>query len=384
MMTDTATMFHNTTVVQNHLPPTGGQQMQYGSKTRDQQGFTLFELMVVFTILTVFGLALTTLLQNSLKFTFATYQMTDAQESLRTAQEIINRDLLNAGDGLKTLSTIRLPKTFVQTYLTRVPVEDPASPGIINLGIITSDNDVTTTAVPLASPATTYADKTDRQTIVEIDSSFTQVTLPSSPASIDTTGGTITVPAPTAMSNFRAGEIYFLTSADGGTFGTITSVDATNRKLNFANGDTYGLNLTGTGGHIKTISSGGTLAASLQRMKIIHYYVNFEKRLMRRVFGAKCSPAPAVCAGFRESPVAEHIVNVQFTYSMATTDATGNVVPSTGQALTTSDQQIAVRQVEVKVTAETPKELQNRKRQAMSNTTSTSIRNMQFREALQP
>jgi hypothetical protein len=119
-------------------------------------------------------------------------------------------------------------------------------------------------------------------------------------------------------------------------------------------------------------------------MKIIHYYVNSNKMLMRRVFGAKCSPTPAVCAGFRESPVAEHIVDVQFTYSMATTDATGNVVPSTGQALTTSDQQIAVRQVEVKVTAETPKELQNGQRQKLITTTSTSIRNMQFREALQP
>lgn len=359
--------------------------MQYGSRTTNQQGFTLFELMVTLSIMVILGVAVFGLIRDSLRFTVATYQLTDAQESLRTAQEFVNRDLLNAGDGLKSLSTIRIPAAFVTTYLTRAPVIDPATPGIINLGIITSENNVPAgTAVPKASPTATYATNTDRQTILEIDPTFTQVTLPSSPASITSTGGTITIPAPYSMSNFTAGEVYFITSGDGGTFGTITSIDTTNRKLNFANGDDYGLNLTGTGGHIKTISASGTLAASLQRMKMIHYYVNSTGMLMRRVYGAKCSPSPAVCVGFRESPVAEHIVNVQFNYSMVTTDDTGNVVPSTGATLTTSDQQVAVRQVEVKITAETPKTLQNGQQQQLTTTTSTSVRNMQFRQALQP
>jgi len=358
--------------------------MQHGSKTSNQQGFSLVELMVTLVIMVIVGGAVFALMRDSLKITVATYELTDAQESLRIAQEFVNRDLLNAGDGLKSLSTIRLPQAFVTNYLTRAPVTDPATPGIINLGIITSDNNVPATAVPQATPAATYSTGTDRQTILQIDSTFTQVTLPSSPASIDSTGGTITIPASYPLSRFTAGEIYFLTSGDGGTFGTITSIDVTNRKLNFANGDVYGLNLTGTGGHIKTISASGTLATSLQRMKMIHYYVNSDGMLMRRVFGAKCSAAPAVCTGFRESPVAEHIVSVQFNYSMVTTDGSGNVVPSTSTTLTTSDQQVAVRQVEVRITAETPKALQNGQKQQLTTTTSTSIRNMQFRQALQP
>jgi hypothetical protein len=341
--------------------------------------------MITLSIMVILSVAVFGLIRDSLKFTANTYQLTDAQESLRIAQEFVNRDLLNAGDGLKSLTTIRLPQAFVTAYLTRTPITDSETPGIINLGIITSDNDVPLgTAVPNASPAVTYSPNTDRQTILAIDSSFTQVTLPSSPASIDATGATITIPASVPMSNFTAGEIYFLTSGDGGTFGTITSIDTTTRKLTFANGDTYGLNLTGTGGHIKTISASGTLATSLQRMKMIHYYVNSNGMLMRRVFGAKCSPSPAVCTGFRESPVAEHIINVQFNYSMVTTDASGNVVPSTAALLTTSSQQVAVRQVEVKIIAETPKILQNGQKQQMTTTTSTSIRNMQFRQALQP
>ena len=96
---------------------------------------------------------------------------------------------------------------------------------------------------------------------------------------------------------------------------------------------------------------------------------------MRRVFGV-----PG--AGFRESMIAEHVLDVQFNYSLITTDALGNVTPSATAALTTSAQQLAVRQVDVRVTVETPHAIQNGARQPLTMTTSTSVRNMQFRQAL--
>ena len=352
--------------------------MYNDSKRSNQQGFTVIEMIVALGIMLVVSGAILALMRDTMKVAAATYELTDAQESLRTGQEFLNRDLLNAGDGLKSISTIRVPQTFVTTYLTLTPVTDPATPGIINLGLITSDNNVpASTAVPSASPAATVRTGTDRQTMLETDTLFNSgnsVTLPSSPASIDAAGSTITVPT-TRL--YTVGEIYFLTSATGGTFGTITGIDAPNKKLFFANGDTYGLNLTGAGGHINAISAGGTLATSLQRMRIIHYYVNSNGLLMRRVFGVKG-------AGFRESAVAEHIVNVQFNYSLVSTDASGNVVPSTAQVLTTSAQQTGVRQVEVKITSETIHPLQNGSQQQLTTTTTTSIRNMQYRRALQP
>jgi hypothetical protein len=232
---------------------------------------------------------------------------------------------------------------------------------------------------------------TDRQTILEIDPAFTAI----SPTAIDPTGSPITLPdsSPAGFAMTRAdgsavytkGEIYFLTSSLGGTFGTITAVNPATRQLSFATSvvdDPYGLNLTGIAGHIKTISSSGTLATSLQRMKIIQYYVSSTGLLMRRVFGVQG-------AGFRESIVAEHVVDVQFIYSLITSDAVGNVTPSTTTTLTPA-QQVWVRQVEVKVTVETPHTtgLTNvngsptSSRQQMTMTTSTSVRNMQFRQAL--
>ena len=98
---------------------------------------------------------------------------------------------------------------------------------------------------------------------------------------------------------------------------------------------------------------------------------------MRRVFGVQG-------AGFREGIVAEHVINVQFNYSLVPEDPlTGIITPTSTLVLATSEQQLAVRQVEVTVTVETPHAtLQNGSRQQLSTTTSTSVRNMQFRKAL--
>lgn len=343
-----------------------------GSRGHKQEGFSIMELMVAATIMLIVTGAIFSLMRDSMKVVTATYELTDAQQNLRTAQEFINRDLMSAGDGLESISNIRVPLAFVTSYITLNPVTTPSTPGIINLGIFTSDNSVpANTAVIGAVSATIIRTGSDRQTILEIDPAFTAV----SPTAIDATGTTITFPVGYAMSNFTQGEVYFLTSSAGATFGVITSINAAARQLSFAIGDPYGLNLPGTGGHIKTISASGTLATSLQRMRIIQYYLTSTGLLVRRVFGVQG-------AGFRESTIAEHVLDVQFNYSLITTDAAGNVTPSTTTGLTTSTQQLAVRQVEVRVNVETPHAIQNGSRQALTITTSTSVRNMQFRQAL--
>jgi len=346
----------------------------------NERGFTILEMMVAVTVMLVVTGAIFALMRDSLKITTATYEMTDAQESLRVAQEYINRDLMNSGDGLKSISTIRVPQTFVTNYLTLSPITDTSMPaGVLNLGILVSDHNVPgTTTVLGANPATTVRDKTDRQTILEIDPdpANTPIALPATPTpAIDSTGTYITVSS-ADITKFAVGEIYFLSSALGGTFGTIRSINAASYQLNFSNSDTYGLNLTGSSGHIKTISAGGTIPTSLVRMKIIHYYVNASGLLMRRVFGVKG-------AGFSESIIAEHVMNVQFNYALDMTDANGNVVQPVAM-LSTPQQRLAVRQIEVTVTVETPHTLQNGSRQQISMTTTTSVRNMQFRRALQP
>jgi Tfp pilus assembly protein PilW len=346
---------------------------------RGQRGFSIMEVIIAMTVMMIVIGAIFALVRDSMRVAMTTYEMTDAQQNMRTAQEFINRDLMNAGDGLESISNIRVPQAFVTSYITLNPVTDPSTPGIINLGIFTTDNNVpANTAITGAVPAANIRTATDRQTILEQDREFLFNNLNNiglAATAINPAGSTITIPAGDPMTVFTTGEIYFLTSSAGGTFCTITSINTAARQLSFVASDPFDLNQPGAIGHIWAISAGRTLATSLQRMRMIQYYVTSTGLLMRRVFGV-----PG--AGFRESMIAEHVVDVQFNYSLITTDAAGNVTPSATTTLTTSAQQLGVRQVEVRVTVETPHVLQNGSRQQLIMTTSTSVRNMQFRQAL--
>ncbi len=347
-------------------------------KSNNQAGFSLVEMVIGVGVLVVLVASIGSLFRDTLKVATATYEITDSQESLRIAQEYINRDLMNAGDGLKSISPIRVPTTFVSNYLTLTPVVDTGMPsGTINLGILTSDNNIpANTSVTDSNPATIIRTGSDRQTILEIDPTFTPIPLPASPsASINSSGSTITVSSGD-IAKFTIGEIYFLTSALGGTFATITDKNTSTKVLTFATSDTFGLNKTGTGGHIKAISSSGTIPTSLMRMRIIHYYVTTNKLLVRREFGIKGG-------GFRDAIIAEHVLNVQLNYSLNITDSNGNLAQPVAM-LSTPEQRLAVRQVETTVTVETPRAIAGGSQPTVSATTSTSVRNMQFRQALQP
>lgn len=334
------------------------------------------ELMVVVCLLMIVLGSVLLLLKDSIKLTAVTYQMTDAQESLRTAQEYINRDLLTAGDGLRSINNICLSSNFVNNYLTKNNTGSACGTGLVNLPLIQSDNDLpATTTVTGTNPSVkvrSNPSKTDRITILQIDPSFTPITLP--PNAIVPSGSNISVSA-ADINKFNEGEIYFITSSAGATFGTITNKNTNSKNLIFAASDVYDLNKPGNGGPINIVSDKGTLPTTIMRMRMIHYFVNENGLLVRRVLGVGGG------TGYVDSVIAEHVVNLQFRYFLNLFDDTGFVGQPVAQ-LTTEEQQAAVRQVEVTVTTETVHPVSNGKTQAISSTTTTSVRNLQFREAL--
>src|SRR5215211_1393363 len=99
-----------------------------------QDGFSIIELLVVLTVMLVALGVVFALFRDSLRLSTTTYEMTDAQEGLRIAQEYISRDLISAGDGTSGVSNITLPDSFVTTYLTLKPIAKSGSPGYDNLG----------------------------------------------------------------------------------------------------------------------------------------------------------------------------------------------------------------------------------------------------------
>lgn len=344
------------------------------------KGFSLLELLVAVAVMIVITGAIFALMRDSVKSSKASIEMSDGQQSARTGQEFINRDLVNTGDGLDSISDIRVPQGFVTNYLTLNPITDASTPGIIKLGLITTDDNVPANTqvlgtTPLASVRANPA-LTDRISILQTDRNFVSITLAA--GAINPLDGSVAVD-PADIAQFAVGEIYFISSAAGSMFATVTDrvgVGTLTPSLVFAGGDTLGLNSVGTGSQFDVITAGATLPASISRMKIIHYYVNSDGLLIRRIFGTRN-------AGFVDSVIAEHVVSLQFRYFINMRDASGNIIQPLGQ-LTSSQQQVETRQVEVALTVETPHTLQNGQRQQMTMTTSTSVRNMQFRRSQQP
>jgi hypothetical protein len=280
-----------------------------------------------------------------------TYEMTDAQESLRTAQEYISRDLIVAGDRLRGLNNICVRSGFVANFLTLNPGSTDCGGGMVNLPLVQSDDNVpANTPVLMTNPAVKVRFSptlTDRINILQVDSTFTPLTVAAN--AITASGGSI----------------------------TITAKDAGTGILSFATGDSYGLNQAVAGGPISMVSAGGTLPVSIMRMRIIHYFINQNGLLIRRVFGVNGG------VGHFDSVIAEHVTSIQFRYLLNFPGANVAAEQPVAQLLT-AEQQIAVRQVEVSVTTETVHPLPNGSRQPITMTTTTSVRNLQFLETQQP
>lgn len=373
--------------------------MRFGDKFNQQTGYSMIELMVALGTMMVIAGASIVLIRGSLKFASSTYDLTDAEQSLRSANEILHRDLTTAGDGLVGIGTITVPKTFVQNYLTQTPVLDPSTPNYVNLSLITADNAVPANiAVPQASPAANVLTGSDRITMLTRDYNFNNsngVSLLATKVAVVGSNTNLLVGAAN-IGLFQTGEVYAIVSQNSAAFGTVTSVVPATNTVVLANGDSLGLNQTGAGTPIASVAAVvaglSTQNVTILRFQIIHYFVNANNLLIRRVFGIKG-------ASFVDSVVAEHVTSFDFRYLLNLTDANG-FVRQPKASLTTSEEQLGVRQVETSIGVETVRAVNAvtnanasstgvcggspNGKQIICSTTSTTVRNLQFRTALSP
>jgi len=338
----------------------------------------MIELLIAMGTMIVITGAAFALIHGSLKFTTSTFHMTDAEQSLRASHELVNRDLLTSGDGLKGLGAIKIPPAFVQNYLTKSPVLCEDGSGYVCMAIVMSDDNVPgTTAVLQTNPAVNVLGGTDRLTVLAQDTGFSPtVSLVGGKITFAGANTNIVVPDST---RFRVGEIYAITSDQNAAFGVVTAINGGTNTLTLTNGDTYGINQNSVTSPIYVVSVGGTVPTSIVRIQIINYFVSSAGLLIRRVFGV-------ANAGFIDSVIAEHVTTLQFRYLTSVADPNG-FVPQPVRVLATSTDQNKVRQVETTVGVETVKAVNatnanNNGRQVITTTTITSVRNLQFRKAL--
>lgn len=341
---------------------------------QNNAGFSLIELIVTIVLTLIITAAVFTLLRGTVTTANNNYEMTSAQQGLRISQEFLGRDILTVGDGVKGVGLIWVPTRFVTDYLTvrTASTIDPSNTGYVSIGAVVSDNNVPAGRnVPNANPATTVKPSTDRLTLLTMDRTFSTIDL--APADVSSNSGFITVPS-ARFADFTAGEVYFLSNGAAGTFGTITSLDSGTNRIYWANGDAYGLNRTGVSGGMNSVSGGG-MPMTLMRVQIIHYFVDANERLVRRVFGVRQN-------GLIDNVVAEHLETLQFRYILKPAGVT-TILEQPAEQVDLDDSSL-IRMIEPSMSVKTAHRLQDGQYEQLVGTTQVGVRNIQFLEAPVP
>ena len=371
--------------------------MKAHAKRNRQAGFSLIELTVTMGVMVAVMGVTAGLMADALRTSTVTSETTEAQQSLRASHEYINRDLLVAGDGLGSLgsSKVRVPSDFVGGNITpnpndpRVLVRGGVNTPYVALPLITSDD-----AQSRSGTAPGLLANTDRLTLMTNlpDVGF-PVSVPSGVLSYtrpDANTLIFNVPGATSAL-FRSGEVVLVSSTASGTtvstFAAVTGVQA--GQIRFAGGDPYGLNtpnlplLTDVVCGAGTPGAGACNSVTVQRVLLITYFVDQNGLLRRRVLGkprrGAVTDAAFAANAMAGDVVAEHLKEFEARYGLIAADRSGWEIVDR----MTLDQEPRVRQVEMKLTAETPHPVLKGARHAeATSVVRTSVRTMEYRNAL--
>ncbi len=240
---------------------------------RGEQGFTLVELLVTMAITTVILGATMAAMTDAIKATESATQITDMNNGLRTAMDLMVRDMLQVGQGLPGGRTILVPNGGLTT-----PIQLPGPPGS-NIQFDgpsfcpprATDPDTVCEDISAVVPGpgrgpVIVEDQpaTDMITTLAADSSFESVTLRAFAAD----GRSITVPMPgvtvagaaqplhpsghvisddpdVAGDNIRPGDLIMLTKGAASALVQVSSVTAAGvipQVITFAANDSLNLN----------------------------------------------------------------------------------------------------------------------------------------------
>ncbi len=280
-----------------------------------EKGFSLLELLVAMVIFMVVTGSIWGVLRVAQQSRSTVSQQVQLAKNVRLALNLMGRDTYNAGFGYPLKNTVVLPDNRISTVLG-IPNDYDTTrdtvPPIIAGHSITVDTFNTVANV-----------KTDQITLLFKDSTFNLVSGVSQPLNINaatTTSGGIDeiVPISGVNSSCRVNDIYLITGNTGSTIGVSTGLTGTD-KVDFSNGDVLGFNQTGLSGPLRGI----TLPASMQRVKMVTYFVAADGTLTRREF-ANILPAIA----YVDEPLVYNVDNFRIQYILDDGTLTDN--PSAG------------------------------------------------------
>lgn len=370
------------------------------TRTQNGQGFSLLELMVSMAVGLIVMAAMASLFKTGLDSTMLVTQRAETQQNMRAAIDLMTKDLSMAGAGLPS-GGVQLPILGGATA-SRYGCDQGGTCHVVNFnypnnnymyGIIPGfSNGVEAAAVIAAAPPPV---RNDSITVVYADYNFPlweyDVTFPTAPngSSICLTANTTFAPAPptpNASGGIQPGDLILINGANGkSVVGEATNVTA--NSITFANTDPLNFNVSNNGTTTNNVyaASGGvgytcpppvvvpqTTQGTAYRLYVVTYYLTVPAagqtpRLMRQVNGL----APV--------PVADDIINLQFTYDYYDT----TVIPAVLQAnqpnpLGAGDSPNNIQKVNIVVMGQSILNNGKTSSQNMYLATSVSARNMAF------
>lgn len=316
---------------------------------KSQLGFSLLELLVASSIGLTVILVMTSLFKTGMDATMRVTQRAETQQNLRAAIELMTKDVSLAGAGLPSgglqLTTAGLSRYACNQagtcYITgnTYPNSGGGTPNYMYPIVPGFGVGVQNGAVITAAPGQTNSSITSIYCDYNFPLSNFTFTFPSSTtANVAVNNGAITPNNILAPGGLQVGDLLmFLVATPGnGTTSSGTSLVQNaavvaeitgipnNSTINFATGDALNMNQTGGANNLAAVAGAAAAAGSqtnVCRLQAVSYFLQVPAaggtvqtpRLMRQV------------NGLTAVPVADNIINLQFTYDIID-NTTGTVV----------------------------------------------------------
>jgi prepilin-type N-terminal cleavage/methylation domain-containing protein len=260
-----------------------------------ERGFTLVELLVSTAITTLILGTTIAAMMNAVRANDTAVLVTSMNNNLRTAMDLVNRDLLQVGQGLPSTHVIEIPNAGGSTAVRR-----PGPPGTNLVWALGTSQIEAVTPGPALGPLVNGV-PTDIITTLAIDGAFS---LPGGGAVGITriTNNSVDIVATVNITNggpddLVAGDLLMVSKGTNTALVQVTSIAG--QRVNFAAGDSLNLNQNDAGSNgtmtsiintapANTTATTNVTAVSVSRVLMITYYIDAatnpdRPRLVRRI-----------------------------------------------------------------------------------------------------
>jgi prepilin-type N-terminal cleavage/methylation domain-containing protein len=234
---------------------------------RDQRGFTLAELMVAMVLTTVVSATAFSALQDANRMSEAALTMSDVNQNLRVAMNILIKDLLAAGEGIPTGG---------------IPIPVGGDNAVVRPGPPDSDWEFEEgwSTLPAVSPGDAIGTivnevETDAVTILFEDHriDFSGVTI----TNIASNGSSFIVPASVPINDpetaVQVGDLIMWTNGNGNAIQEVTAVSG--QRITFSSNAPSNLNQpTAPEGSVVDLKNGSSWPpTTIKRINMVSYYI---------------------------------------------------------------------------------------------------------------